>query len=187
MAVRAILLVALALWGCSEPRRPNLILISLDTCRADRLSCYGAERENTPSLDAFAQQAVRFTDCLSQSALTAPSHMSMLTGHFVHRHGLLDNQGSVEPPYTLASHLASMGWRTAAFTGHGSFQAKHGLGKGFEVFESETSPSADTHTRRLEEVVPGALRWVDSLGGEPFFLLVHAYDQHCPYWPPEPH
>ncbi len=182
----AALLAAPAGCGGDAPARPSLILVSLDTCRADRLSCYGAARENTPFLDAFARDAVRFEDCLAQSALTAPSHMSLLTGHYVHRHGLLNNQGVVDPPITLASHLAAYGYRTAAFTGHGSFQAKHGLGKGFEVFESSAGMADDEHTRRLDEAVPGALRWLDSLAGEPFFLLVHGYDPHCPYWPPEP-
>ena len=175
--------------GCapkaSGPERPNLILISLDTCRSDRLSCYGAKRQNTPNIDAFAAEAVQFDDCLSQSALTAPSHMSMLTGHYVHRHGLKNNRGSITPPYSLASHLGSLGWRTAAFTGHGSFQATHGLAHGFESFQSYTDEE-NKFTRYLEHVVPEALTWLDHYQDEAFFLLVHAYDPHCPFWPPEP-
>ena len=184
------LALGLALLAGCDPGGPskeklNLILISLDTCRADRLSCYGAKRETSPNLDAFAAEAVQFEDCLAQSALTAPSHMSLLTGHYVHRHGLRNNQGSVTPPYSLASHLSALGWETAAFTGHGSFQEKHGLGYGFDTFQSVIDEN-NPFTRHLEHVVPEALDWLDDKQEAPFFLLVHAYDPHCPFWPDEP-
>lgn len=180
-----VLLVSLAACGVSEEPRQNLILISLDTCRADRLSLYGARRPNTPRLDRFAEDAAVFEDCLAQSALTAPSHLSMLTGHYVHRHGLLNNQGSAVPPYTLASELRRHGWRTAAFTGHGSFRSAQGLDFGFETFQSCTGDEAATVTRDLVEVLPEALAWLDDVGAAPFFLLVHAYDPHCPFVPPK--
>ena len=167
----------------------NVILISLDTCRADRLSCYGNPNPVTPRLDAFASAAVQFQDCLSQSCVTAPAHLSMLTGHYVHRHGLKKNGLEADPPYSLASTLKDAGWRTAAFTGHGSFQAKYGHGKGFETFESWTGEEAWPFTRNLGEVVPRALAWLDLHEDEdadrPFFLMVHGYDPHCPYWPPK--
>jgi len=183
----ALALAALAV-ACSEPfERQNLVLISLDTCRPDRLSLYGARRPNSPNLDRFAERAIVFRDCMAQSALTAPSHLSMLTGHYVHRHGLWNNQGSAEPPYTMASLLREAGWRTAAFTGHGSFQAKHGLDYGFDTFRSETEGVEDTVTRNLDETVPEAIAWLDGVGEEPFFLLVHGYDPHCPFAPPPPY
>jgi arylsulfatase len=167
-----------------------VILISLDTCRADRLSCYGAERENTPALDRLASESVLFTDCIAQSSLTAPSHMSLFTGQTVQRHGILTNRWGVTPPVTLATTLRDAGWRTAAFTGNGSLQAVHGVDTGFDTFESK-DPSEEGElewpfTRNVADVTPHALRWLATAGGAPAFLFVHGYDPHCPYAPPEP-
>ncbi len=193
-APRPLLALALVLGACSDPApsaasgATGLVLVSLDTCRADRLSCYGAARPNTPHLDRLAAESVRFSDCLAQSCVTAPSHMSLLTSHYVHRHGLERNGLQSDPPYTLASTLRAAGWRTAAFTGHGSFQAQYGLAEGFETFESwGPGPEAWPFTRDVQEVLPSALAWLEGLApGAPFFLLVHGYDPHCPYWPDEP-
>jgi arylsulfatase A-like enzyme len=169
-----------------EPRT-SVVLVSLDTCRADRLSCYGAERSNSPHLDALAAESVLFEDCIASSSLTAPGHMSLFTGQHVHRHGLRTNLDVVFPATTLAGELARQGWRTAAFTGHGSLQARQGHGVGFELFESWVGAEHPPYSRNLPEVLPRALAWLDGLGaGEPFFLFVHGYDPHCPYAPPEP-
>ncbi len=180
-----------ALCGCGSERAQdaplNVVLISLDTCRADRLSCYGAARP-TPRLDALAAESVRFEDCLSQSCLTAPSHLSMLTGQYVHRHGLSENGDVRVPGAPLASVLRAHGYRTAAFTGHGLLQAKYGHGTGFDVFESWDGPAPESWPfwRDVADVLPGALAWLDANQAHPFFLLVHGYDPHQPYWPPEP-
>jgi len=181
----ALLPIVVACQGDAPERdgRPNLVLVSLDTCRADRLSCYGAERQ-TPNIDRLAAESVQFDDCLAQSCVTAPSHMSLFTGHYVHRHGLKKNGLVSEPPYTLASLLRDAGWRTAAFTGHGSLQAKYGHGFGFETFESWVGEERPPYQRNLDESLPPALEWLDEHEDEPFFLLVHGYDPHCPYWPP---
>ena len=164
-------------------------MISLDTCRADRLSCYGAERPNTPELDRLARESVQFTDCLAHSGLTAPSHLSLLSGHFVHRHGLMHNRRGAFPPYSLASLLGDAGWRTAAFTGHGSMQRRHGVGFGFETFESwGAEEEAWPFTRNLAQVLPRGMAWLDdhrAASKRPFFLFLHAYDTHAPYWPDE--
>ncbi len=183
-----VLLTACGGTGEIEPRRPalNLILVSLDTSRADSFSSYGAARVNTPNLDRFAAEAVVFSDCLSQSTATAPSHMSLLTGQYVHRHGLWSNANGVTPSATLASVLRDAGWRTAAFTGHGSFRADLGLDAGFDRFESWTGEERWPFTRSMEDVLPDAEAWLGESSGEPFVLLVHAYDPHCPYWPPQP-
>lgn len=180
-------LLALVPLGCSgeaKPDRLDLIVISLDTCRADRLGCYGAPRA-TPGIDRLAREAVQFRDCLVQATLTAPSHLSLFTGHTEERHGMVSNRLRAEPPYTLASVLRHAGWRTAAFTGHGSLTAKHGLDFGFDTFQSWVGPPAAPFTRDLSEVVPHALEWLDAMEQEDVFLFVHAYDPHCPFWPPE--
>jgi len=172
--------------GARPPDRLNLVLVSLDTCRADRLACYGGDPSITPALARFAREAVVFGDCLSQSGLTAPSHMSLFTGHYVHRYGLFNNRGGIDPPYTLASVLRDAGWRTAAFTGNGSLTEKQGAASGFQLFESWVGEPAWPFTRDLEEVVPRGLAWIDrESDGDPFFLFLHAYDPHAPYWPGE--
>lgn len=169
----------------SEERgRTNVILISLDTCRADRLSCYGAARP-TPHLDRLARESALFEDCLAQSSLTAPSHQSLFTGQYVHRHGLRTNHQPSIPRTTLASELKRHGWRTAAFTGHGSLQAKLGHGVGFDTFVSWHGEERPPYSRNLDAVLPEALTWLDANQDAPFFLFVHGYDPHCPYAPPE--
>ena len=179
--------------GCSDPEGLpddreafNLILISLDTCRRDRLSVYGGGK--TPCLDAFAAEAVRFEDCISQSGITGPSHLSLLTGQFVHRHGLSENGMRQFPPYTMASVLADRGWQTAAFTGHGFFQEEYGHATGFDTFESWIGepPTDYPFWRDVADVVPSALAWLDDHQDDPFFLVVHGYDPHQPYYPPDP-
>ena len=182
----------LLLGGCDgsagSSGRLNLILISLDTCRADRLSCYGAERENTPNLDALARESVVFSDCLAQSSETGPSHLSIFTGQHVQRHGLLQNGGYAIPRATIASVLHEAGWSTAAFTGHGSLRGKFGHGVGFEVFQSwpPGAERAPPFMRNLSRTIPEALTWLDDLAEEPFFLFVHGYEPHLPFWPEEP-
>jgi len=184
----------LLLAGCdgTSERRPNVILISLDTCRADSMGFLGAARP-TPELDALAEQSVVFEDCLAQSSVTAPSHLSILTGFTVQRHGLLRNGERSVPAHTLASILKALGYQTAAFTGHGSLQGKFGHGVGFQVFHSwdrgmdrSDVVGAGPGQRLLFEAVAEGLDFVDKLGDKPFFLFVHGYDPHLPYWPKEP-
>ncbi len=189
-----LLALALALASCSKPQlepdreRLNLILISLDTCRADRLSCYGYPRPTSPAIDTLAREGVLFIDCLANSTSTAPSHMSIFTGQYPSRHRLLANGGSTIPSHTLADILSDYGWKTAAFTGHGSLQEKFGHGLGFDTFESgvnETRTGIQRFTRNLPGVMPSALSWLDENQEDPFFLFLHGYDPHCPYWAPE--
>lgn len=127
----------------------NLIFISLDTVRADRLSSYGYERPTTRHLDVLAETSVLFTDCVAQSTATAASHMSIFTGQYVHRHGLADNTRVRFPQATLASALRDHGWCTAAFTGHGSLQAKLGHDVDFELFHSESTDAGPTRASRI--------------------------------------
>ncbi len=166
------------------PPRWNVLLVSLDTCRADRLSCYGHPRA-TPAVDRLAREGVLFRDCVAQSTITAPSHLSILTGQHVARHGLGRNLPFPRPPYTLATVLGEAGWETAAFTGHGPLQASSIDVLGFGTVESWVGPPRAPLSRDLDEVLPGAVRWLDERGDAPFFLFVHAFDPHCPYWPDE--
>ncbi|HED66793.1 MAG TPA: hypothetical protein ENJ09_14710, partial [Planctomycetes bacterium] len=190
----AAMLLVLALGACtgaSAPEPTSVVLISLDTTRRDALGLYGAPRP-TPRLDALAEASAVFEDCQAQSTATAPSHMSILTGMSVQRHGLLKNGETSTPTISLASVLRDAGYRTAAFTGHGSLQGKFGPGYGFDVFVSwpEDEPATGEgaeYQRSIREAAAEGLAFLDTLPeGTPFFLFVHGYDPHLPYWPPEP-
>ena len=125
---------------------------------------------------------------MAQSSSTGPSHLSILTGQHVQRHGLLKNGYRSSPIATLASTLKDAGYSTAAFTGHGSLQAKFGHGVGFDVFLSwpPGSKPSPTFQRHLHQTIPEGLTWIDELAEEPFFLFLHGYDPHLPFWPEEP-
>lgn len=181
-------LPAAALAGAACSRRqdgepPNVVLVIIDTCRADRVGVpAGPDASNTPVLDHLAGDGLRFLDCLAQSSGTGPSHRSLFSGQYVHRHGMYDNF-LTEPPWSLASLLRDAGWRTAAFTGGGYVRRKYGLDHGFEVF---LEPAGVPWIRPLREAVEMAGAWLRQAAAEPFLLFVHGYDPHCPYWPPEP-
>ncbi|KAA3605015.1 MAG: DUF229 domain-containing protein [Planctomycetota bacterium] len=165
----------------------NLIFISMDTTRADALSCYDGDRENTPNLDDFALDAALFQDCLTQSTGTAPSHRTMFTGQYVHRHSVYENTQTIVSPYTLATVLREQGWQCAAFTGGGPVKPKYGL-TGFDPhWNSKGAGPWHKIRSTLGLVVPEALKWVRENKDERFFLFLHGFDPHCPYWPPDQH
>ncbi len=185
----ATVLAALASCDSSEATvPPSVIVISLDTCRPDRLTPYGAERDNSPALAGFSREAVVWTDCIAQSTSTAPSHRSLFTGQYVHRHGM-HRPALVVPSYNLASLLRERGYATAAFTGGGYVRSQFGFDFGFDRFQAASPLGAgeEDDLRGLTEVLPAAQRWLARQGERPFFLFVHAYDVHSPYWPPQPY
>lgn len=167
----------------ARPRTP-VIVVSLDTCRADRLAPYGGAAEVSPALAQLAAESVVFTDCLAQSTSTGPSHRSLFTGQFVHRHGL-GAGGSMHSPYTLAGLLRSAGYETAGFVGGGMLGAAFGFADGFDTYR-DRDPGAGARSRGLRSVLPEAGEWCAAHSSGPFFLFVHTYDIHCPYWPDEP-
>ncbi len=170
---------AFPLWGNptvlvpdeASPPAPNLILISLDTLRADRLGSYGYARDTTPSLDAFAARSVVFEDVLAQFPRTLESHRSLFSARYPFR-----EKGAP----VLAEVLRAAGYRTAGFTGGGYVHSRFGFARGFERYEHEMPKGG------LEGVAPRVVRWLEEGGSEPFFLFVHTYDVHCPYAPPKP-
>ena len=180
--------------GCSReraPRHPSLVLVTLDTVRADHLGCYGDRQAVTPWLDRLAGEGARFADVSSAVPLTLPSHTSLLTGLLPPHHGLRNNgAGGLRPgTATLATLLAGAGYRTGAFIGAFVLDHRFGLNQGFEVYddEIERDPNADfvlEAERPGREVVDRALAWLEKDDGRPFFLWVHLYDAHAPYTPP---
>lgn len=166
----------------------NVILISLDTTRSDRLTPYGAERDNSPNLARLAEESVVWTDCWAQSTSTGPSHRSLFTGQYVHRHGMHDNFYHSQA-YSLASLLKAAGYTTAAFTGGGFLRESFGFDHGFDEFVGISPEGRSTRgMKSLDLVLPRVHDWLDRRPQDrPFFLFVHGYDPHCPYWPPEPY
>jgi len=168
-----------------DPEIPgfNLVLVSIDTLRADHLSGYGYARPTSPRLDELAARGALFRDAVSTSSWTLPAHVSMLTGLDPPSHGLVDYPSFLELPEeqaTLAEILAARGYDTAAFTGGGWISEKTGIDAGFRVFESKGRRFADTGEEMRE--------WVEAQSSErPFFLFWHGFDVHKPYKPPAPY
>jgi arylsulfatase A-like enzyme len=154
----------------------NVVLISVDTLRADHVGAYGYGRPTTPNLDAFAQRSILFEDAIGQSAWTRPSHFSMFTGLYPVEHGVVSMRGRAriaESIPVLAEILADNGYATGAFTGGANLSAHFGFDRGFEIYE--------THGKRMFDNLDAATSWLDAHATEPFFLFFHGFDPHRPY------
>ena len=183
--------------GARQPGT-NLLLITIDTLRADHLGSYGYAGVRTPVLDALAREGVRFKNAFSPVPLTLPAHCSILTGTYPTFHGVHDNSGFVLSPsqVTLAEVLKGAGYRTAAFVGAFVVDSKFGLGQGFDYYFDHFDLSMYENVspgyiqRTGDEVVRETIRWLESQRlkpGAPFFVWTHLYDPHDPYTPPEPY
>jgi len=196
----AALLVAGAWWwlGSKGGHHPNLLLITIDTLRADHVGAYGATNGATPALDVLAASGVRFDQVQTAVPLTGPSHATILTGQYPVAHGVRGNVvftlGSKYP--TLATVLKGQGYQTSAFVGAYPVAGAFGFSQGFDTFNEdfhETSAGESGAERRANEVADAALRWLESsagaaaVGGRPFFAWLHFYDPHAPYSPPAPY
>jgi len=214
VGMRRYAIVVLLFAGCSREPGPapapepqltpqrrdiSVLLITIDTLRADHLSCYGSTTVSTPNIDALATGGVRFAQAIAQVPLTAPSHASILTGGYPQIHKVRDMGGFVldgKVP-TLASVLARAGFDTAAFVGAAVLNRQYGMNRGFAVYgddmKGEKAPKklpGVVAELRGEIVTARALDWIDrrarTNGAANFFLWVHYYDPHFPYDPPEP-
>jgi arylsulfatase A-like enzyme/predicted Zn-dependent protease len=176
---------------------PNIILITLDTTRADRMGFLGSERGVTPNLDKLARRSVVFTHAYSQAPFTAPSHATILTGTYPQFHQVEDFQVPLtkDLPYAPAI-LKAHGYHTAAFVGSIVLDPFQGLAigfdRGFDTYDAGfhmTRPGEDHYAatdRRGAVVVEHALAWLDKRPAGPFFMWVHLYDPHFPYEAPDP-
>ncbi len=177
----------------------NLVVLSIDTLRADALGCYGTAAANTPQLDALAARGARFERVWSPSSYTLPTHASLFSGQHPYVHGLLDLGDRLDPQRTLmlAQRLRAEGYATAAFTGGGFVAPSYGFGAGFDLY-SVDDPMGRTQLRRdrprpapsLRAVdqppLEPALDWLDHHAGAPFFLFLHTFFVHnytpAPAW-----
>jgi len=189
-----VLLVAVALPSCSgliDPPIRNVILISIDTCRADYLSCYGYPRKTTPNIDAIADKATLFENVISPVPVTLPSHCSMMTGTIPPHHGVHDNNNYWlnRSNVTLAEVLADNGFATAAFVSAFVLDSQFALDQGFDTYYDHFDLQLDgleASERRADQTTRLALDWLDNHKDDKFFLFVHYYDPHTDYEPPEP-
>jgi choline-sulfatase len=177
---------------------PNIVLITLDTTRADRIGTYGYAGAATPNLDRLAAAGVRFERALSPVPLTLPAHASLMTGRYPFTHGVRNNGHFVLPDDvpTLAAALASRGYDTAAFVSSFVLDRQFGLNRGFAHYDDgldEIRPGAATSgeaERRGDRTVIAAEAWLRDparqQSSRPLFLWVHLYDPHEPYQPPSP-
>lgn len=168
-----------------------MVLISVDTLRADRLGTYGATSVETPAIDALARAGVRFERAFSPTPLTLPAHWTILSGVEPWHHGVVDN-GMIpgKPPTTLARRFAERGYDTAAFVSAFVLHRTFGLAGGFARYDDGPAGDAGLDQAfhgvgRADERVDKALRWLKRERRQPFFLWLHLYDPHAPYDPPE--
>ncbi|MFQ5807548.1 MAG: sulfatase-like hydrolase/transferase [Phycisphaerae bacterium] len=167
----------------------NVILISMDTTRADRLGCYGWSQAITPALDELARRGVRFDRAFAQVPITLPSHVNLLTGTYPPENGVrVNGQQKLGPELaTLPELFERKGYQTAAFLGAAVLGARYGLNRGFSVYDDQIVTAEDD--RRVErpagEVGERALDWLTANATRPFMCLIHFYDPHDPYAAPE--
>ncbi len=171
----------------------NILLITIDTLRADRLGAYGFKEINTPNIDGLAKDGVLFEDATSHVPLTLPSHTSIMTGLFPSNHGVHDNGGFHVSPsqQTIAEVLKQNGFQTGAFVGAFVLDSSWGLNQGFNTYfdhfelPKEERVGLASIQRKADDVYKNAKTWLDQHQKERFFLWVHFYDPHSPYEPPE--
>ncbi len=180
--------------GPRPQARPSLLLITLDTTRADHLGCYGYKTAQTPNLDALAARGVRFENAYASAPITLSSHATIMTGTFPPRHGARDNglfklNPDVE---TLAQVLKKNGYQTAAFVSAAVLDRQFGLNRGFDHYDDNVRVGElrafGYQERAANQVTEAVVNYLPKLkkSGKPFFLWVHYYDPHFPYVAPNP-
>src|SRR5437879_2922954 len=175
-------------------RARNVILITLDTVRADHLGCYGNKNIQTPTLDALGHDGVVFERAISQVPLTWPSHAAILTGMYPFQNGVQDFTGQpLDPRFrSVAQAFKQHGYSTGAVVSAFVLDRSWGLSRGFDFYDDAFAPEAFVGRdiglvdRRAGESVDRALTWLKKNQARPFFLWLHLYDPHSPYDPPEP-
>ncbi|MFO8184496.1 MAG: sulfatase [Candidatus Aegiribacteria sp.] len=191
--------VLMLITSCGSQPRPNVLLIVIDTLRAENLSCYGYQRETSPSIDSLAAEGTLWTSCIAQSSWTLPGFTSILTGTSERTHGAGINRDMTDrtdrsevrrwenilhpdAPY-LPTMLRDAGYRTYAHFNTAYVDSSHGFSRGFDHYTCELTGPADA-----DVIVQHFISWVDSTGSEePFFALLHLFDPHQPYDPPSPY
>jgi choline-sulfatase len=182
------------LWAGAGVRQPNIVLVTMDTTRADHLACYGYPNIRTPNLDALAGRGVLFEQAATATPLTLPAHCTIMTGTYPTYHGVRVNGNTAlsDEQTTLAEVLAARGYQTGAFIAAFVLDGRWGLKQGFQHYDDQFDLKKYKHLDLGEvqkpgnEVMDAALAWLEEKKGGPFFAWIHLYDPHVPYAPPAP-
>ena len=200
--VVTLLLACTALSACSRPPGPRfpgapVVLVSIDTLRADHLPAYGYPHVKTPHIDRLRRDAILYERAYSPAPLTLPAHVSLLTGLLPFEHGVRDNLGYRFDPKahsTLATLLRAKGYATGSFVSAHVLRGGTGLASGFDVYDDQVAAPAGVGVealgrvqRRGEETLAAARSWLEGVAPKPFLLFLHIYEPHSPYDPPEPY
>ena len=199
LALAALLLIAGA---CRSRSQPNLVLITLDTTRADHLGAYGYPRDTSPALDVLAAEGALFERAFSHVPVTLPAHTSILSGLLPTAHGVRDNGRFIVPEdlETLPEILVKEGYSTAAFVSGFVLDSRFGLDQGFDTYDDSFTEQWSEEKLRdariynqmvtdrpADQTTERALAWLEEHQDEPFFIWVHYYDPHQRYAPPRPY
>lgn len=192
-ALLALALAGAACRGVTRESGTSVLLVTVDTLRADALGAYGRARARTPELDRLAAEGVRFARASAHNVVTLPSHANILSGRYPLEHGVRDNANFRFPKdlETMATLLKARGYRTGAFVSAFPLDSRFGLDRGFDVYDDRFGdgggPSAfHMQERRGVDTVAAARAWLQAQGDAPSFAWVHLYEPHWPYEPPEP-
>ncbi|MGA1869788.1 MAG: tetratricopeptide repeat protein [bacterium] len=173
--------------------KPNVLLITIDTLRADHLGCYGYDQVKTPNIDSLAEGGILFQRAFTPVPVTLPSHASILTGVYPPFHGVRNNGTFIldKQSITLAEILKDEGYQSAAVTGAYVLDSRFGLDQGFDYYDDEIDRKKEDINqlyveRKAEEVSQAAIKWLGQKSDAPFFLWVHYFDPHATYIPPSP-
>ena len=183
-----------ARWTERHVDKPNVMLISLDTTRADHLGCYGYANARTPATDAVARRGILFAQAATPVPLTLPAHSSLMTGLYPTYHGVRLNGNTAlgQSHTTMAEALSRQGYDTAAFVGAFVLDGRWGLNQGFRLYDDQFDMKKFKHLdlaavqRPGDQVMDAAIAWLEGRKDRPFFAWIHLYDAHSPYEPPEP-
>ena len=171
----------------------NVLFVTLDTTRADRIGCYGYAGIRTPALDGLAREGVLFSGAFAPTPTTIPSHCSMMTGLYPHHHGARANgQRLDESKMTLAELLSNAGYVSAAFVSSFVLDSRFGLAQGFAHYDDrfelvDGGDGAAAAERRADATTDRALAWLGEHVSQRLFMWVHFFDPHDPYDPPQPY
>jgi tetratricopeptide (TPR) repeat protein len=198
MTVRRLVAVVLAVAGTASCRgagggsgpSPSVVLVSIDTLRADRLALYGYAAGSTPTFARLGREGIVFDEAYSHCPLTLPAHSSLFTGLLPPQHGVRDNLGfTLRTPRTLAARFKAAGFKTGGAVSAFVLRKETGIAEGFELWDDkiEASDSPLTAARDGAVAVESLSRWIEAQGGARFFAFLHLYEPHAPYAPPERH
>src|SRR3954451_5042471 len=198
MRIRVLVLSAMlgfvVLFGCQRfSRRPNVLVITIDTLRADHLGCYGFHLAHTPAIDALSSEGVRCANAVSSAPITMPSHTSIFTGLFPPAHGVRDNGAYAlgNDAVTLAERLRDAGYTSSAFFSNLVLNRRYNLNQGFETYDDDLWAEDDPKLFMIRErpapkTADRFLKWFgewDKAKAKPFFTWIHFFDPHQPYRP----